>query len=139
MNTYVLGILFITILGPQKLPVNLDVIVKIESQGRPKAYNRHTQARGIFQITPIVLKEWNQWHPEVHFHTEDLFDPKINAEIARWYLGVRIPEMLNYYHKPITIENVIISWNAGIKYVVLNDRIPDETKNFIEKYKRLNK
>lgn len=139
MSGLILGVLLISNFGSYKVPVDLDAIVKIESAGKPKAFNRHSQARGLFQITPIVLQEWNNFHPEVTFKLEELFDPKINEEVARWYLGVRIPQMLRHYEKPVTIENIIICWNAGIKYVLLHDRIPTETSNYIMRYRKLTK
>lgn len=135
MMNLALGILLIT-LPTHSIEIDLDALVKVESKGKVNAYNRHSLARGVFQITPIVLVEWNQFHKEVIFHKEDLFDPKVSEEIARWYLSKRIPEMLEYYRKPITLKNILVCWNAGIRAVVVDKPLPEETKEFIEKYER---
>jgi len=116
--------------------IDLSVISTIESSNNPYAYNPKTEARGLFQITPICLREWNNFHPNEQYSLDDLFDPQINTKIAKWYLTRRIPQMLRYYKKPVTIENILICYNAGIKYV-LKGEIPEETRKYIEKYKRL--
>ena len=116
--------------------VNMDAIKQIESSGNPSAYNRGSQARGLYQITPIVLKEYNQFN-HAGYMKEDLFDPEINAIIAEWYIGKRIPAMLKYYKKEVNLTNIIIAYNAGISYVVKNKPLPIETIKYIAKYKKL--
>ena len=117
-----------------KAIIILSIIAIIESSNNPLAYNPKTQARGLYQITPICLKEWNNFHPSEHYALNDLFNPQVNEKIAKWYLTKRIPQMLRYYKKPVTIENILICYNAGIKYV-LKGVIPEETKEYIQKYK----
>lgn len=124
----------------EKIPyvtINMTVIKMIESSNNPKAYNERSKASGLYQITPIVLKEWNTFHKNEKYSLADLFSPYINTKIAFWYMAKRIPEMLRYFQKNITLENLIISWNAGIAYVVKQKPIPEETINFITKYKTL--
>ena len=117
-----------------KAIIILSIIAIIESSNNPLAYNQKTQARGLYQITPICLKEWNNFHSSEHYTLNDLFNPQVNEKIAKWYLTKRIPQMLRYYKKPVTIENILICYNAGIKYV-LKGEIPKETKEYIQKYK----
>jgi hypothetical protein len=45
--------------------------------------------------------------------------------------------MIAYYGKDVTIKNVLIAYNAGISYVAYDKSIPNETKNYIEKYNKL--
>ncbi len=116
--------------------VDLRIIKQIESSGNPLAYNPTSHARGLYQITPICLKEWNNFNPKEQYRENDLFNPAINEKIAKWYLWVRIPQMLRHYKKPITIENILISYNAGIGYVVFDWVLPKETKDYINKYER---
>lgn len=116
--------------------VDLSVVSKIESSNNPKAYNKNSQAIGLFQITPICLKEYNVFHPQKTFNKQDLFNPKINTIIAKWYLNKRIPQMLSYYKKPVTIENILICYNAGISFTK-SYKLPKETQNYIKKYKKL--
>ena len=114
--------------------VNLDFIKQIESTGDPDAFNEKSQARGLYQITPIVLKEWNNFFPKKQYKEEDLFKPEINKEIASWYVNDRIPQMLTHFKKPVDLKNVLISYNAGIDYVVSNRTLPKETQDYLKKY-----
>jgi predicted SPOUT superfamily RNA methylase MTH1 len=132
----IFGIIMIVGSNGVKIPINLDAIVKVESNGKAKAYNRYSQARGVFQITPIVLVEWNERHHELRFKHEDLFDQHTSHEVAKWYLSKRIPEMLEYYDKPVNLRNILICWNAGIRAVVLHNQLPQETTVFIERYEK---
>jgi soluble lytic murein transglycosylase-like protein len=82
------------------------------------------------------LQEYNNKHKH-KYNPDHLFLPEINKEIARWYLNVRIPQMIKHYGKPVTKENILIAYNAGISYVKNGKMIPDETKNYIKKYWQL--
>ena len=55
-------------------PVNYDAIAQIESSGNPKAFNKKSKARGLLQITPIALADWNQMNPKQTYSEKDLFD-----------------------------------------------------------------
>jgi soluble lytic murein transglycosylase-like protein len=105
----------------------------VESSNNPKAFNKKSKARGLYQITPIVLKEWNNYNPDENYDKEDLFDSEVNTRIASWYLNERIPQMLTYYKKPINLDNVLTSYNAGIDYVVKDRKLPSETVDYIRK------
>jgi hypothetical protein len=113
--------------------INMDKIKRIESSGNALAYNKSSEARGLYQITPIVLKEYNNFHKE-KYSKQDLFNAGINEKIARWYINVRIPQMLKYYKRDLSIKNILISYNAGISYVVSGKSLPTETKEYIIKY-----
>jgi soluble lytic murein transglycosylase-like protein len=127
------SILSVGMIGNVYGEIALDKIRKIESNDNPKAYNRYSQARGLYQITPICLKEYNNFH-DIKYSLEELYNPEINTRIAEWYLQVRIPQMLKHYHKPDTDENRIIAYNAGIMWVVNGKPLPKETKEYIRKY-----
>ena len=140
MKFCIFYIIFMTILFHTIKAHGLDMeaIKQIESGGNPNAYNEHAQAKGLYQITPICLKEYNNYHEE-KIKNEDLFNEKLNYKIAKWYLDVRIPQMLKYYGKRLTNRNKIISYNAGISYVVENKDLPKETENYIIKYNKITK
>jgi hypothetical protein len=112
--------------------VNLKIIAKIESNFNPLAYNPKTQAIGLYQITPIVLQEYNQFN-KTNYTKKDVFNPIINEKIARWYLFMRIPQMLKYYKKEVNLRNILVAYNAGIKAVV-KGYIPKETREYLRKY-----
>ena len=124
--------------------VNLDIIAKIESSNNPLAYNEKTQATGLYQITPVCLAEFkkfcdwgfSKWQFK-QFTMESMFDEYHNWIVAKWYLLDRIPQMLRHFNKPVTLENILICYNAGINYVVKELPLPRETHNYIKKYKRL--
>lgn len=136
MTKLIAGILMIASAGQVNIKMDLDKIMHIESSGKPMAFNQHTQARGLFQITPIVLEEYNNLavkKPESRHTLDELFIPEVNIKIAKWYMGKRIPQMLKHFKKPINHRNVITAWNAGINFVVRNNT-PKETAEFIKKY-----
>lgn len=115
--------------------IDMHKIMMIESSGNPKAYNKNSEASGLFQITPICLKEYNNYHPSRTYRMSDMFNESANREVATWYLTKRIPQMLRYYKKPVTVNNILISYNAGIGYVVSGGKLPKETVNYIKKYR----
>ena len=115
--------------------VDMQKIRMIESSGNPRAYNVSSQARGLYQITPIVLTKYNNYHPHDTHTLEQLFSSRVNSKIAHWYMNKRIPQMLHYYNVEDTVNNRLISYNAGISYVVGNGKVlPSETVQYIAKY-----
>ena len=118
----------------QPLTININAIVQIESSGNPTAYNGREIAIGLMQIRPCVVQEWNKAHPNDKHTIEDMFIPRLNIKVGTWYITRRIPQMIVAYRKDITIENIIIAWNAGIKYVKDGIAPPRKTKQYIKKY-----
>lgn len=116
--------------------IDLDIIAYIESSDNALAYNKTTQATGLYQITPICLADYNQYHKQ-KYKLSDMYKPDIAYIVASWYMNIRIPQMLRYYNKPIIIDNILTSYNVGISYVVKNKQLPMETINYIKKYKGL--
>jgi len=132
-----LGILLIALTtNAYAQEVELNKIAMIESSGNPRAWNKKDDSRGLYQITPICLKEFNNFHPNKKYTRDDLWTVSVNTEIADWYLNKRIPQMLRHYGRPDTIENRLIAYNAGISYVVSGKQIPEITKSYIRKYNR---
>lgn len=118
------------------MSINMNTIKTIESNGNPSAYNKSSGARGLYQITPICLKEWNNFHKKEQYVLKQLFNGEINYKIAKWYLTIRIPQMLRYYKREVLVKNILWAYNTGIGYVV-KDIKPLETVNYINKYNRL--
>jgi soluble lytic murein transglycosylase-like protein len=114
--------------------VDLNIVKQIESAGNPLAVSR-TGAIGLYQIMPCVLSEYNTFNKANHSRPE-LFNPQVNAKIAKWYLEVRIPQMLRHYGKEVNTSNCLIAYNAGIRAVV-KGYLPRETANYLKKYARL--
>lgn len=115
--------------------ISLAILILIESSGNPMAWNHLTNARGLLQVTPICLVEYNHYHTR-KYSEKDLFNGTINQSIAAWYLEKRIPRMLRHYRKPVNVNNVLTAYNAGIKYAGKYN-LPTETRNYIDKYHKM--
>jgi soluble lytic murein transglycosylase-like protein len=114
--------------------VDMNKIYSIESSNNPQAHNKTSNAKGLGQITPIVLKEWNNFHPKDRHSDGDLFNADTNKKIASWYMNKRIPQMLKAKGLKDTPENRLVAYNAGISKV--GKILPRETANYIKKYKQ---
>ena len=117
-------------------PVELSIVSYIESSNNPMAYNKVSQARGLYQITPICLKEYNQWHKGENIALNALYSPVVARKVAKWYIDVRIPQMLKAYKISDNLKNRLFAYNAGIG-LVKRGIMPEETRQYISKYKRL--
>lgn len=123
--------------------VDISIIIQIESGGNPNAYNKHSGAIGLMQITPICLKEYNQRYSskEIWVRPEEIYDYCYNTKIGSWYINKRIPELLCHYRLPDTIDNRLIAYNFGIgnliKYKQGKRKLPQETINYLRKYHKL--
>jgi soluble lytic murein transglycosylase-like protein len=116
--------------------INLTAIAKIESNNNPLAVSK-AGAVGLYQLMPCVLQDYNKYK-KTSYTLKNLYNPLINKKIASWYLNDRIPKMLKYYLKKVSIKNVLWAYNAGIGNVVKN-KLPIETKNYLIKYDKLTK
>lgn len=119
--------------------IDLHIIAIIESNGNELAYNQKTQARGLYQITPICLEDFNRWNGEgLKYIKDDIYNYIRASVVADWYLNIRIPQLLKHYNKPITIETILWCYNAGIGNL-LKGIMPKETRNYIKRYNQLSK
>jgi len=115
--------------------VNMHKILMIESSGNPMAHRKVDNSRGLFQITPICLEEWNMFHPKNKYNEDDLWSPRINYRIAKWYMNKRIPQMIRHYRLDDTVDNRLIAYNAGISRLI-DGIVPSTTKSYLNKYYR---
>jgi soluble lytic murein transglycosylase-like protein len=113
----------------------LNSIALIESSNNSEAYNVRSKARGLYQITPICLADYNQYHRD-KITAEQLFLPEYNYKVANWYLNKRIPQLLRHYKQEDNLRNRLISYNAGVNYVITKQELPQETKDYLRKYDR---
>ncbi|MFA5340446.1 MAG: lytic transglycosylase domain-containing protein [Clostridia bacterium] len=118
--------------------INMDAIAQIESSGNPLAYNRQSGASGLYQLMPCVVADYNACHPASKIAFKAVFSPVVARTVAEWYLAIKIPQYLRHYGKPVTVENIIWAYSAGIGNVV-KGRMPEETKQYLAKYARLQK
>lgn len=119
--------------------LDMDILAEIESGHDPKAVNRSARvpSYGLYQVAPICLRAYNQ-AVGTKFTVDDLLDSATNRAIAVWYIEIEIPRILRRYRKPVTTRNLLISYNAGVRYVKTGDKIPAITSRYIDRYlKRL--
>ncbi|HEY9874602.1 MAG TPA: transglycosylase SLT domain-containing protein [Candidatus Obscuribacterales bacterium] len=139
MGCLVLAFAVLFVGGCQKMAcadeIDMAKIMMIESHGNPLAHNKADDSRGLFQITPIVLQEWNNYNRSTPYQMSSLWNPAINEKIARWYMLARIPAMFRAYKIKDTVENRIIAWNAGISYLVKGKPLPKTTRKYLAKYR----
>lgn len=115
--------------------VDMSIIATIESNNNPKAYNKSSGTVGMYQITPIVVKDFNKWLG-ASFTIDDMYNSSAAKIVASWYLEVEIPRLLRYFHKETTTDNILWCYNAGIGNLV-KGRKPAETRNYIKKYHKI--
>ncbi len=139
-----------SIIKAQEIPLDIAAIVWIESRGDPKAKSKDN-CYGLTQIGEGALKDYNEWRKKVSsgdsdqqsgYTISDLFNDKKNLEIGTWYLAKRIPQILRAYGIPVTVDNILISYNWGAgnlnKYQAqLNQKLPRETRNYLINYRNL--
>jgi hypothetical protein len=135
---FFLGIIGLALVVRDAGAVEIDHerICQIESNcnARAKRETSTDRSYGLYQISPIVLEEWNNFHPRHQYPIESLFDPYVNYTIYNWYMNKRIPQMLKHFGKPDTVRNRIIAYNAGISYVAHDKPIPSITKRYLRDY-----
>lgn len=137
--------------------VDMDAIQQIETGGEadPDQAVGASGEIGRYQISPIVLKHYNQvtkyWLPK-----EKLSEPATNKEIANWYMNW-------LFDRCYTVKDTIIAWNWGIgnwrewknkiypDYVEFNsvglvkfnytreaeDKLPKVTQDYLKKYEKI--
>ncbi len=88
---------------------------------------------GRWQITTVCMRAYNRSHL-TEYTVKDLYNESVNYKIAYWYINQEIPRMLQEHGFKVTNRNVIVAYNAGIKYVVKKRKIPQITQDYIKKY-----
>lgn len=123
------------------MTIDVDKVILNESSGDPLKYNPNSGARGIMQVTPIALQDWNQIHPNRQYGLRDLFNEQINMEVGKWYLQKRVPELLKSKGTPVTRDNVLAGYNWGANAVSKwagrkgrFEELPDETQDYLLRY-----
>jgi soluble lytic murein transglycosylase-like protein len=132
--------IIVSFAGVARAEIDMNIIAQIESSGNPNAvsFRGAKYGRGIYQVSEICLKEYNSFN-RTDIKPDKLFNPETCYMVAYWYLHKRIPQMLRHYQKPVTLDNILISYNAGISYVVNNKPLKRETTQYLTRYILLDK
>lgn len=138
ISLVIFALSFLYIPSVSALEISLPIIKEIESSGRADAISYRGAHHGVgsYQISDILRREYNNFQG-TNYTTTDLFNEVINEKIADWYLHKRIPQLLRHYNLPETTSNILIAYNFGIGNLKNGKPLPNETKNYIKKYKRL--
>ena len=118
--------------------IDIYKIFAIESSNNPLAWDKTDDSRGLGQITPGVLNDYNKAH-KTNFKPNDLFKEEINTKITDWYANTEIPRLLEAFGIEDTDEHRITAYNAGIgrlsNIIKNNLELPEITSDYIIKYK----
>lgn len=109
--------------------IDIVKIAKIESNFNEEAYNKSSEAIGLCQIKPEVLKDYNKKFGVNHW-VSDLYYKDFNILVATWYLEDEIPRLLRHYKKPVTRDNILTAYNMGIGSVLKGKK----AVKYIKKY-----
>lgn len=111
----------------------LSALIQIESAGNPLAFNKGSGARGLTQITPIAWKDLEQKKPNIYGkldYEKDIFKPEVAKQAAKDYISI-ISGYLKHFNLPVTTQNILWAYNAGIGKVRKNI-MPQETQDYIK-------
>lgn len=95
---------------------------------------------GLGQITPVALKDWNQFNPKEQYQhiPEHMFNPSINAKVSNWLVNTRAPQLLKASGLPDTIDNRLAVYKAGIGNVKSGKAWESgKTQEYIKRYKTI--
>jgi hypothetical protein len=143
MKHFVLALIILLALPSlsEAVKINMNILAQIESNNNAAAYNKKSGARGTFQITRIVLREYNA-SKGLDLTPESLFDADINREIAIWYVG-RIKQYYANNGMSPTLVGILGSYNWGFgnmkKWQKGQKTMPHETIQYINKYQQIDK
>lgn len=145
--------LFLLLIGKSKaegyfglLPaknINMKAICIIESSENPYAVNEKTHCYGAFQISYVLLTEWNKIKNQ-NLTILSLYYFDTNYAISKWYWDERLPELMFWFGIPLKTDYLIACYNWGVGNVfkwykngAKWNRLPKETQNYIKRYHQL--
>ena len=109
-------------------------VIQVESGGDPSAVSP-AGAVGLMQITPIVLKEFNETPHLPCYEPHKLYIPWVNKFIGTWYL-----QRLYYHYGCETVEQILAAYNGGPTRLRKNNfdikKMPRETRDYVTKVLR---
>jgi len=122
--------------------IDMEIVKQIESSGNPKAFNKASCCRGLYQISEVCFKDFRDCHPWQDWTLDDLYIPEVNTFIARWYMLIRLPAILRSQHIMPTTVNLLAAYNWGpgkaARWICNQDgdfnSLPEETRDYIAKY-----
>jgi len=90
----------------------INAIIQVESEGNPNAYNPNGDCAGILQITPIVVKDANEYLKMKGINKHYTLRDRYNVEKSK-EMFILIQER---YNPKNNVEEAIRIWNGGCGY-----------------------
>jgi len=128
-----------------QVTIDMGAIIQIESSGNPTAVSS-AGCRGLCQIAEGTWNECCERLGKDWDWKTDGFDPGINRLVGNYYMNTRIPQMLDHYKVPDTVNMRLAAYNWGIgnllqAYLEYGAHwpayTPKETRDYLTKYERL--
>ncbi len=122
-------------------PELLEALIQVESSNNPRAYNHHTKARGLTQITPITWRELRKQYSSKYANLnfwEDMPKAQVAREAGTDYLYL-LQKILKAKGIPVTLDNLLAAYVWGPNNLAKNGlhNAPRVVKNYVAKVKRL--
>jgi len=106
-----------------EMPVEiLRALARGESNFNPSlVHTAGSKARGLLQVTTVVLESYNKEHPGATLTADDMLDPDDNVRVACWHLNRLVaaysasgyPDLVPNWSSPRWVLLFILGWNAG--------------------------
>jgi len=106
-----------------EMPVEiLRALARGESNFNPSLVHASgSKARGLLQVTTVVLESYNKEHPGATLTAGDMLDPDDNVRVACWHLNRLVaaysssgyPDLVPNWSSPRWVLLFILGWNAG--------------------------
>ena len=115
----------------------IKAVIQIESNYDINALKQESNGRYSIGLMQILRGGAIDVYERLKRVTKDdnfYYEPKNNIDVGSWYLGERIPYLLNHYKHQKTLDNLIICYNAGIGNLN-KGHTPISTKEYISKIK----
>lgn len=95
------------------------LIVHVESDFNPNAYNKRGKAYGLCQITNVCLDEYN-WMHNTSYTLEDMYNPDLNLDVGFWYYNRIMTHYSDYYGyittrtEELQLRDAYLCYNVGV-------------------------
>jgi soluble lytic murein transglycosylase len=104
-------------------PTTVLAIICQESTGDPDAQNPSDPSKGLMQITPGALSDFNKAIGR-SYTFDDMFVPYKNIEVGTWYIVSR-------YNKTNDMTQALAAYNAGLGNISAGLGYADKVKSYV--------
>jgi hypothetical protein len=100
----------------------LRALARGESNFQPGlVHESGSKARGLLQVTTVVLDSYNKEHPGATVTADQLLDAEVNVRVACWHLlrlvaaysTSGMPDLTPNWSSPRWVLLFVLGWNAG--------------------------